>query len=154
MGESKTWGEFRKRMPPEDWAQIIDLFAESERTVPADETPFTSDDLPMWGDDGWYIGLWPPEEAVAWFPKDLLEKYDGHDDSTNPNRYQLFLPSDAAEEIADDLRARGHRVEKMLTGDLPYCAHPHRLPRPRVRQLRLIAGRPSVRHDVVALHPE
>lgn len=120
VGESTTWGEFRKQLPPEDWAQVIDLFADREKEVPADETIFSSDDLPMWGDDGLYIGLWPPEEAVSWFPEDLLEKYGGHDDSANPNRDQLFLPSDAAEEIADDLRARGHRVERTLTGDLPY----------------------------------
>jgi len=31
----------------------------------------------------------------------------------------LFLPAEAADAIADELRARGHRVKKTPTGDLP-----------------------------------
>lgn len=118
VAESKTWGEFRRRMPPEDWEEVLEVFRDRETNVPSDDTPFSSDDLPKWGDDGWYIGLWPPEESVDWFPEDLIEKYDGNTDSANPNRDQLFMPNWAAEEIADELRTRGHRVEETPAGDL------------------------------------
>jgi hypothetical protein len=57
---------------------------------------------------------------VEWFPEDLIDKYGGEVDWANPNYDNLFLPGDAADEIADELRVRGHRVEKTLTGDLPY----------------------------------
>lgn len=72
-----------------------------------------------WGADGWYLGPWLPEEEVEWFPEDLIDKYGGDVDWANPNYDNLSLPGDAADDIADELRTRGHRVEKTLTGDLP-----------------------------------
>ena len=55
---------------------------------------------------------------------------------------------------ADDVRARGHRVNRMLTGDLPYWL-PHIGYRdPEQADCVNTAGRPSVRHDVVTLRPE
>lgn len=119
VAESTTWGEFRRRIHPDDWAEIAEQLDDRERDLPPEDAPFSADDLPVWGDDGWYVGLWPPEESVRWFPQALLDRYDGHTDSDNPNRDQLFLPSEYAEEIAEELRAGGHRVEKTVTGDLP-----------------------------------
>jgi hypothetical protein len=114
--ESTTWGEFRTAMPPTDWEELVD---QREGDIPPDDTPFTPDDV-GWGDDGWYLGPWPPEEEVKWFPEDLIDKYGGAVDWANPNYDQLSLPGDAAEEIAEELRARGHQVEKTFTGDLNY----------------------------------
>ena len=73
--------------------------------------------MPGWGDDGWYIGPWPPEDVLDWFPDDLTDKYDG-EFLPNPNGANLFLPAEAGDQIAEELRARGHRVEKTPTGDL------------------------------------
>jgi hypothetical protein len=57
---------------------------------------------------------------VKRFPEDLIDKYEGEVDWANPNYDQLFLPGDAADEIAEELRARGHQVEKTSNGDLNY----------------------------------
>lgn len=73
-----------------------------------------------WGDDGWYLRPWLPEEEVKWFPEDLIDKYEGEIDCGNPNYDQLFLPGEAADEIAEELRTRGHQVEKTFDGDLNY----------------------------------
>lgn len=114
VNESTTWGEFRKAMPKDDWQ------AEVERrggVIPPDETPFSPYKF-GWGDDGLYTGPWPPQETLKWFPPDLIEKYGGLADESGPCYDHLYLPGDAADAIAEDLRARGHRVEKTLTGDL------------------------------------
>lgn len=114
--ESTFWREFRTAMPADDWEQVVDR---REGDIPPDDAPFTPDDV-GWGGDGWYLGPWPPEEEVEWFPEGLIDKYGGEVDWGNPNYDNLFLPGEAADEIADDLRTLGHQVEKSLTGDLPY----------------------------------
>ena len=113
VNESTTWGEFRTAMPAEDWAELV----EQGDDIPADDTPFSVAAF-GWGDDGRYTGPWPPDESLKWFPEDLIEKYDGEVEGTGPWYDHLFLPAEAADAIADELRARGHRVEKTLTGDL------------------------------------
>jgi len=114
MNESTTWGEFRKAMPVEDWEEVV-----RRRKIPADDdTPFSPEAF-GWGNDGWIIGPWPPEETLKWFPEDLIERYDGEVDQSGDCYDHLFLPAEAADAIAEELRARGHRVEKTLTGDLP-----------------------------------
>jgi hypothetical protein len=113
--ESKTWGEARKAMPEDIWRDVIEPYGED---LPSDDTPFSPDDLPGWGNDGYYPGPWPPEDVLDWFPEDLIDKYGGEVEP-NPNGVQLFLPGEAADQIAEELRARGHRVEKSIDGDLP-----------------------------------
>jgi hypothetical protein len=114
--ESTTWGEFRAAMPAAEWQQVVD---QREGDIPPDGTSFTPNDV-AWGVDGWYLGPWLPEEEVEWFPEDLIDKYGGEVDWGNPNFDNLFLPGEAADEIANELRTRGHHVEKTLTGDLSY----------------------------------
>jgi hypothetical protein len=114
VNESKNWGEFRKAMPAEDWEEVV----VQRDVIPANDIPFSPEAF-GWGEDGWFTGPWPPQEALDWFPKDLIEKYGGRADTAGPNYDHLFLPGDAVDAIAEELRARGHRVEKTLTGDLP-----------------------------------
>ena len=49
---------------------------------------------------------------LEWFPEDLIVKYGGEVGETVHNGPALDLPGDKAEEIAADLRAMGHRVER------------------------------------------
>jgi hypothetical protein len=102
-------------MPAADWEEVVHRLDD----VPPDDTPFTPDDV-GWGADGWYLGPWLPEEEVEWFSDDLIDKYGGEVDWGNPNYDNLFLPGEAADEIANELRTRGHHVEKTLTDDLSY----------------------------------
>jgi hypothetical protein len=122
--ESTTWGEFRAAMPATDWEHLVELWEgwyEDDIPIPPDDTPFTPDDV-SWGDDGYYhISPWLPEVERKWFPEDLIDKYGGHVEWANANYDQLYLPGEAADEIAEELRARGHQVEKTFTGsDLNY----------------------------------
>lgn len=55
---------------------------------------------------------------MSWFPKDLIDRYNGTVDITGPNDDQLFFPDGVADAIAEELRARGHSVERAETGDL------------------------------------
>ena len=57
---------------------------------------------------------------LRWFPQDLIDKYGGEVDWANANYDNLSLPDDAADDIADELRARGHRVDETLSEDLNY----------------------------------
>ena len=143
--ESTTWGEFRTAMPAADWEEVVNRLDDD---VPPDDTPFTPGDV-GWGADGWYLGPWLPEEEVEWFPDDLIDKYGGEVDWANPNYDQLFLPGDAADEIADELRARGHHVEKTLTGDLTLLVvipfRPLCVPNEQAKRAKLDAA--AYRHD-------
>jgi hypothetical protein len=112
--QSTTWGEFRKTMPADIWKEVVDLLDED---APSDDTPISPDDVPGWGGDGYYLGPWPPEAVIDWFPEDLIDKYGGSI-TPNPNGANLELPVESADQIAADLRARGHTVEKSID-DLP-----------------------------------
>lgn len=114
--ESTTWGEFRATMPAADWEEVLNQLGGD---IPSDDGSFEPNDID-WGYDGNFVGPWPPSDALEWFPDDLIDKYGGEIDWGNPNHNQLFLPGEAANEIADELRSRGHQVEETNNGDLNY----------------------------------
>ena len=117
--ESNTWGEFLAALPAPYREQVIDLLGEE---LPAKDTPFSSDDAPGWEGDGNFLGPWPPQAVLKWFPEDLIDEYGGKVEP-NPNGENLELPADAGDRIAEELRARGHRVEKTPSGDLATWLH-------------------------------
>jgi hypothetical protein len=87
--------------------------------VPDDDEPFPGDGFEYGNGDGYFIGGWPTEDELRWFPDDLIEKYNGNADYTGPNYDQLYFPEDVdADAIAEELLPRGHKVEKTETGDL------------------------------------
>lgn len=77
---------------------------------PSDHEPFEPDNIPGHADGDY--PEWLRQSQLNWYPKDLIEKYDGEVASTTLNGWVLDLSADRAEEIADDLRALGHRVEE------------------------------------------
>jgi hypothetical protein len=114
--DSATWGEFRDALPEGVWDEdFLSNFGDEE---PADDEPFPADEYQYGYSDGRYIGGWPTEDELSWFPKDLIDKYNGNADYTGPNYDQLYFPEGVADDIAEELRARGHTVEKTETGDL------------------------------------
>lgn len=104
--QSTTWGEFRANLPDGEWENMQGDYDED----PPDGEPFTADDIPGHADGDY--PEWLRQSQLRWFPKDLIEKYDGEVALTTLNGWVLDLPADRAEEIADDLRALGHRVER------------------------------------------
>ncbi len=113
--DSSTWGEFRHALPADVWEVV---FSRRGNEAPDDDEPFPGGQFQFIDGNGWCVGGWPAEDELSWFPDDLIEKYGGSVDYTGPNYDNLYLPKSAADDIAEDLRARGHTVEKTLTGDL------------------------------------
>jgi hypothetical protein len=113
--DSTTWGQFRDALPADVWDEIL---SSRGNKAPDDDEPFPGGQFSLCNGDGWYVGGWPAEDEVSWFPDDLIEKYGGSAEYTGPNYDHLFFPKGVADDIAEELRARGHTVEKTLTGDL------------------------------------
>jgi hypothetical protein len=103
--QSRTWGEFRANLPEGEWENL-----EWKLEDPPDDEPFKADDIPGHADGDY--PEWLRQSQLDWFPDDLTEKYDGEVTLTTLNGWVLDLPGNRAEEIADDLRALGHRVER------------------------------------------
>ena len=107
---SETWGEFKRKLPDGEWAKIVESYDCDSDDAPADDEPF--DALQVWGyADGDYPD-WLQQVMLEWFPRDLIDKYGGEIWSSVHNGDALSLPGEKAEEIADDLRSRGNKVER------------------------------------------
>jgi hypothetical protein len=102
---SKTWGEFKGKLSQGEWENL-----ESRLDDPSDDDPFTADDIPGHADGDY--PEWLRQSQLDWFPKNLIEKYNGETTLTTLNGWVLDLPGQSADEIADDLRALGHTVER------------------------------------------
>jgi len=106
LENSKTWGEFRANLPSGEWEQNLELcFVD----FPADDKAFDTDDVPGYVDGDY--PQWLKRTQLDWFPDDLIEKY-GDRQTSVLNGEMLDLPASKAEEIAVELRAMGHSVEK------------------------------------------
>lgn len=107
LHHSKTWGEFRSALPACEWENNLqDLFDE----IPADDEPFTADDVPGHADGDY--PQWLMQTQLDWFPRELIKKHGGDVATSVFNGEMLELPADKAEQIAEDLRALGHAVER------------------------------------------
>ena len=106
LANSKTWGEFRANLPFGEWEQNL---AERFDDVPPDDEPFSADEVPGYADGDY--PRWLMQAQLDWFPEELLAKY-GERQSSVFNGEMLELYADKAEEIAAELRAMGHTVEK------------------------------------------
>jgi hypothetical protein len=92
ISDSTTWGEFRNALPPDVWDDVLNDRGDDE---PDDDEPFPQQEF-QWGyNDGRFIGGWPTEDELSWFPEDLIEKYGGSVDLTGPNYDQLYFPPES-----------------------------------------------------------
>lgn len=107
LENSSTWGELRSALPEGEWEDHfqVDCGGDDE---PLDQDAFCAyDDVPSYADGDY--PEWLRQVQLEWFPKDLIDKYGGQVTSTARGPV-LDLPGDMAEQIADELRARGHTV--------------------------------------------
>lgn len=112
LENSATWGEFRRALPEGEWEDTFqDYYDDAEEEPPADDVAFVVNDAVPGYADGDYPE-WLRQVQLEWFPKELIAKYDGEVGETVHNGPALDLPGDKAEEIAEDLRALGHTVER------------------------------------------
>lgn len=103
--EYKTWGEFRVNLPEGEWENLEWQLGENP-----DDKPFRADDIPGHADGDY--PQWLRQFQLDWFPRDLIEKYEGTRTLTTLNGWVLDLPANHATEIAEDLRTLGHTVEE------------------------------------------
>ncbi len=71
--ESKTCGEFRSKLPVDEWENLTNLHVFDED--PSDDEPFGADDVPGHA-DGDLSAVASTRGVSGWFPEDLIEKYD------------------------------------------------------------------------------
>jgi hypothetical protein len=107
---SKTWGEFKMKLPSEECDRIISMmFDGEEERWPHYSAPFSSDDVPGHC-DGDYPD-WLQAEMDSCVPDEILEQYAEHVGTMlNGPYYDIDVTHE--EDICRDLRARGFNVIK------------------------------------------
>ena len=109
---SSTWSAFRTSLPRGGWEEFLERFGGEydDDGNPVDDFPTGSESF---DNDYQQTGYpeWLANTELDWFPEDLIEKYGGSIEHSMASDDSLYLPAAAAEEIAADLRARGHNVE-------------------------------------------
>lgn len=110
---SATWGEFREKLPEGGWEEFLEKYGsyDEDSDQPRDDFPCGSEPF----EHSRYIETgypdWLANTMLKWFPEDLIDKYGGYTQHSMASDDSLYLPEEKAEEIAADLRARGHTVE-------------------------------------------
>lgn len=107
LAQSRTWGEFQSSLPEGEWEKT---FVDSLGGTPESDEIFTADQAPGHADGD--FPEWLRQSQLEWFPNDLIEKFGGEVSMSVLNGPMLDLPAGSAEEIADELRRRGHVVER------------------------------------------
>lgn len=111
LWNSKTWSQFRRRMPPEEYVRLMKSeFDEIGEPRPADRAKFEATMISGVGD-----GDYPPwlaQRMADWIPLDLLEKYATNEASVLNGNFWEILEEDA-EKFANELRALGYTVTEM-----------------------------------------
>jgi hypothetical protein len=110
--KSDTWGEFRRRLPDDEYVQLAQkMFADAiePMPVPLDDDPFDGALIP-----GYYDGDYPDwlQTQMEWIlPKRIVKKY-GTRIATRLNGSYLQIGADEGEEVAQALKRLGFKVER------------------------------------------
>ena len=105
---ANTWREFRSRLTEDEYVELLELGDLDADDIALDED-FDANDV--WGyADGDYPE-WLQQTMLGWFPPELITQY-GKPQASIFNGDFLELPGEQADEIAESLRAEGHRVTR------------------------------------------
>jgi hypothetical protein len=111
LRHSKTWLQFRKLMPPDEYTRLMkEQFDEDDEPRPADRAKFEASMISGVGD-----GDYPPwlaQRMAEWIPLHLLEKYATYE-ASRLNGDFWEIPEDDAESLANELRELGYTVTEM-----------------------------------------
>ena len=115
LKSSKTWGEFKRSMPSDEYQRIVNLveFEEEDQTDPDPNEEFDGTWLTEEGD----YPDWLQPEMDYTIPRDILERFGGRADTFLNGSY-WHIPKRNMEPMAEALRARGYIVE--AAPDLPF----------------------------------
>ena len=105
---SKTWGGLARRMPKEDYEQLMrQQFDEDGEPRPPASARFESTDIGGYADGDYPI--WLQAIMDQWLPVDLLKKYASKESTMLSGSYWAIAEENVAALVAD-LRARGFVV--------------------------------------------
>jgi hypothetical protein len=108
--ESKTWGEFRKRMPKAEYTKVMGWkFDEDGIRRPKSTDSFSMDDMPEYS-DGDYPD-WLQQEMDVLLPDEILGKY-GTMEETMLNGDYIHIEKEHEETICQDLEKLGYKLVK------------------------------------------
>ena len=101
--DSKTWGEFRGRIPAEEWEELM----EKRDEIPGPSEPFKAEAVP-----GFCDGDWPPwlqKEILQVLPPPLVRKY-AEASMTCINGVYFHIRQEDLPELLRELESRGIRA--------------------------------------------
>lgn len=114
--ESKTWGEFRSRMPPQEYAALTansfssdpeEIAEGPEVAPPSDEEEFSSECIPGFCDGDY--PRWIAGEQQRYVSRDILQAF-GKREYTMLNGPCWRIDESRREEVLAALRAEGHEL--------------------------------------------
>lgn len=109
LSSARTWGEFERLMPSEEYRKIGREFDEQGEPRPQLDEAFSAEEV-----GGWSEGNYPPwlqSEMDLVIPDDILRRF-GKRATTSLNGSYWDIPEDQMEPMANALRERGFEVVK------------------------------------------
>lgn len=114
--ESQTWGEFRRRMPPQEYVALsadrfstdpAEIAEDPDAAHPADEEEFSSECVPGFCDGDY--PRWIAGEQERYVSMDILSAFGTREDTVhNGPCWRIY--ADRREEVLAALRAQGHEL--------------------------------------------
>jgi len=122
INHSKTWGDFKRQLRPEDWQEVLkgfptladyrdeESFASDEEALesyhslrfgermPIDSDKFKPDWVPGFSDGDW--PQWPAQQALNWVPAKIQRQFGKTNSSALNGSFLKLDPQRAAEIIA------------------------------------------------------
>lgn len=124
IGESTTWGEFRKRMPAGEYQRLYeDIFSSDSDVIaeaddarePADDEPFSSDCVPGFSDGDYPPWLAPEQDR--YLPSSILNEFATRE-SSHVNGNFWWFDVERIALITESLQRLGFKVD--LRDDLMF----------------------------------
>lgn len=107
LNQSRTWGEFRRRLPAAAWEQFGEAFEETTDGH-GDDAPFSPGDLCMYCEGD--FPPWLQAEQAAVLPPEILEAYGTRQESVLNGSFWVLDPA-REDEVVAALRALGYEVQ-------------------------------------------
>jgi hypothetical protein len=104
---SRTWGQFRSRMPRAEYLSIVRGFDENGEQRPRSGDPFSAEEVGGWSDGDYPRWLQPEMEYLL--PEELLERFGRYATSILNGGFWM-IPPENAKEMIQSLRKLGYRV--------------------------------------------
>ena len=95
--QAATWGEFKQRIPPRRWLEIV-ANIDDEEWVPADDDPFDPDQVWGYQDGDW--PEWPAQRMLEWMPEDIQKRFGEIGTSVLNGDFLQIAPGSENEVVA------------------------------------------------------